>query len=99
MDNLRQLVEALIFASAIPLSLERLSVLTEQQKVELRPIIAQLLQQHNSSERGFYLAEVAGGYQFRTVANLAPWLKKLSKERAPRFSRAALETLAIIAYR
>ena len=42
---------------------------------------------------------MAGGYQFRTVAELAPWLKKLNKDRTPRFSRAALETLAIVAYR
>ena len=42
---------------------------------------------------------MAGGYQFRTDTELAPWLRKLSKERPFRFSAAALETLAIIAYR
>ena len=99
MDNLRQLIEAFIFASASPLSIDRLSALVEQPKGEIRPIVAQLQQQYVNSERGFYLAEVAGGYQFRTVVELAPWLKKLSKDRVPRFSRAALETLAIIAYR
>ena len=99
MGSLQQLIEAFIFASAVPLSLERLSQLAEQSKVEIRPIIVQLQQQYSGDERGFNLVEVAGGYQFRTIATLAPWLKKLSKERAPRFSQAALETLSIIAYR
>lgn len=99
MDKLRQLIEAFIFASDSPLSLDRLSVLSEQPKAQIKPIIERLQQQYVASERGFYLAEVAGGYQFRTVVELAPWLKKLSKDRAARFSRAALETLAIIAYR
>lgn len=99
MDNLRQLVEAFIFASDGPLSLDRLSALVEQPKAQIRPAIEQLQQQYIASERGFYLAEVAGGYQFRTVVELAPWLRKLSKDRATKFSRAALETLSIIAYR
>jgi segregation and condensation protein B len=99
MDNLSQLVEAFIFASDTPISLDRLSVLLEQPKAQLRPIVGQLQMQYGVVERGFYLAEVAGGYQFRTVAELAPWLRKLKKDRAPRFSVAALETLAIIAYR
>ncbi|MFK5925792.1 MAG: SMC-Scp complex subunit ScpB [Desulfuromusa sp.] len=99
MDNLEPLVEAFIFAAESPLSLDRLSVLTEQSKATLRPVIEELQQQYKVSQRGFYLAEVAGGYQFRTVVELAPWLRKLHKDRATRFSRAALETLAIIAYR
>ncbi len=99
MDKLRQLIEAFIFAADSPVSLDRLSVLSEQPRTLIKPIVEKLLQQYVASERGFYLAEVAGGYQFRTVVELAPWLKKLSKDRAARFSRAALETLAIIAYR
>ncbi len=99
MDNLKQLIEAFIFASESPLSLDRLSHLSEQSKADVKAVIAQLLQQYSAGNRGFYLAEVAGGYQFRTDAELAPWLKALNRERATRFSRAALETLAIIAYR
>ncbi|NOQ42558.1 MAG: SMC-Scp complex subunit ScpB [Desulfuromusa sp.] len=99
MDNLRQLVEAFIFAADSPLSLDRLSGLVEQPKAQIKPVIEQLQQQYSGSERGFCLVEVAGGYQFRTVVELAPWLRKLSKDRAAKFSRAALETLSIIAYR
>ena len=99
MDNLKPLIEAYIFAADSPLSLERLSVLLERPRAEIKPVVEQLMQQYNESDRGFCLAEIAGGYQFRTVAELAPQLRKLSKDRSARFSRAAMETLAIIAYR
>jgi segregation and condensation protein B len=99
MDNLKQLVEAYIFAADSPLSLDRLSVLLERPRAELRSIVEQLCQQYEASDRGFYLAEIAGGYQFRTQPDLAPYLRKLNKDRSTKFSRAAMETLAIIAYR
>lgn len=99
MTDLKKLLEALIFASDTPLSLERLSALLEQPRAELRTYVDELLGEYRPGQRGFYLAEVAGGYQFRTDAALSPWLRKLSRERPFRFSQAALETLAIIAYR
>ena len=99
MDNLKQIIEAYIFVSETPLSLERLCVLTEKNRSEIRPVLEQLLLDYSGSERGFYLAEVAGGYQFRTQAELAPYLKKLARDRSTRLSQAALETLSIIAYR
>lgn len=99
MDDLKRLVEAFIFAAESPLTLDRLSSLLERSRAELRPVVEQLLNDYAPAQRGFYLAEVAGGYQFRTDPAWTPWLRKLSKERPFRFSRAALETLAIIAYR
>ncbi|MBE9486231.1 MAG: SMC-Scp complex subunit ScpB [Chloroflexi bacterium] len=99
MNELERLVEAVIFAAESPISLERLSVVLEKPGAELRPVILQLQDEYVPTAHGFYLAEVAGGYQFRSVAEFAPWLRKLSKDRSFRFSRAALETLAIIAYR
>lgn len=99
MADLKRLVEAFIFAADSPLSLDRLSIFLEQSKATLRPIIAELQQEYDASNHGFFLAEVAGGYQFRTAAELAPLLKKMNRTRTSRFSRAALETLAIIAYR
>ncbi len=99
MNELRKLIEAFIFAAESPLSLDRLCALLERSRAELRPMIEQLLSDYPPSRRGFYLAEVAGGYQFRTDPECAPWLRKLNRERPFRFSQAALETLAIIAYR
>ncbi len=99
MDNLKKLAEAFIFAAESPMTLERLCALLERPRPEIRSVIKQLLGEHVAGQRGFYLAEVAGGYQFRTDPTCSNWLRKLSKERPFRFSPAALETLAIIAYR
>lgn len=99
MAELKALVEAFIFAAESPLSLDKLCLLLEKSRGEVRSVVTQLINEYAASDRGFYLAEVAGGYQFRTVAALSPWLRKLSKDRPFRFSQAALETLAIIAYR
>jgi len=99
MDNLRQVIEAFIFAAETPLSLDRLTILTEQPRGQVKQTVESLLNDYQPAGRGFYLAEVAGGYQFRTVEEMGPWLKQLAKDRATRLSRAALETLAIIAYR
>jgi len=97
-DTVRALT-ALIFAAETPLSLDRLSFLLEMPRAELTPLLTELKQRFAPGRQGFYLAEVAGGYQFRSDSDLSGWLAKLHHERPPRFSPAALETLAIIAYR
>lgn len=99
MDERCRAVAALIFAAEGPLSLERLALLLDCARSDLRPIIEDLQDLYPLEQGGFYLAEVAGGYQFRTDPDLAPWLAKLTRERPFRFSQAALETLAMIAYR
>jgi len=99
MGDLKKLLEAFIFAADTPLTLDRLSALLEQPRADLRPLLSDLLEEYGPGRRGFHLAEIAGGYQFRTDAALAPWLRKLSRERPNRLSSAALESLAIIAYR
>ncbi len=99
MPELKTLVEACIFASDSPLTLDRLCLLLDQPRTEVRAVVEQLVAEYRVDGRGFYLAEVAGGYQFRTPTELSPWMRKLSKDRPFRFSQAALETLAIIAYR
>lgn len=99
MTDLRALVEAYIFASEGPMTVDRLSVLVECSRAEIRRIVAVLMDDYGVGKRGFRLYQVAGGYQFRTDPGLGPALRKLSKEKSVRFSQAALETLAIIAYR
>ncbi|PLX90761.1 MAG: SMC-Scp complex subunit ScpB [Desulfuromonas sp.] len=98
-DELKRILEALFFAAEAPLSLDRLSVLVERPKADLRPVVMELIETFDQAGYGFYLAEVAGGYQFRTRQEYAPWVRKLSKERPFRFSAAALETLSMVAYR
>ncbi|PLY02917.1 MAG: SMC-Scp complex subunit ScpB [Desulfuromonas sp.] len=99
MDNLKQLIEACVFAADSPLSLDRLSSLLEHPRAEIRPLVEELQREYNDSGRGIELVSVSGGYQFRTPVELSPWLRKLNRERPGKFSRAAMETLAIIAYR
>jgi segregation and condensation protein B len=93
-DSLR-LAEALIFASAAPVSLRALTaVLPEEDEAEA--VVAGLRALYEG--RGVELAEVAGGFQFRTAADLAPRLTRVI-EVPRRLPRVAMETLAIIAYR
>lgn len=99
MEELKPIIEALIFASEKPLSIDRMKEIVED--ADRKDIIRCLstLQEEYRDGRGFYLAEVAEGYQFRTRPRYATYLQKLYKIKAPKFSQPALETLAIIAYR
>lgn len=98
-DELKAIIEALIFASEKPLSLDRMKEIIED--ADRKDIIhcISLLHEDYKDGRGFYLAEISEGYQFRTRPRYAQYLQKLYKIKAPKFSQPALETLAIIAYR
>lgn len=92
-DSLR-MAEAMVFASAAPVTTRQLAqVLPEG--VEAEAVLAALRDRY--AGRGVELAEVAGGVQFRTAPDLAPRLRKVV-EVARRLPRAAMETLAIVAY-
>jgi len=92
-------IEAALFSSDRPLDTRDLRTLFTQE-VDKKDIQSALetLQSHYS-ERGVELVEVAGGFRFQTKAAHAPALRALRESRPPRYSRALLETLAIIAYR
>ncbi|HEX4044956.1 MAG TPA: SMC-Scp complex subunit ScpB, partial [Gammaproteobacteria bacterium] len=64
---------------------------------ELKTVLAAIQTRHQDS--GIELIEVASGYRLQVKAELSPWLSKLWEGRTPRYSRAFLETLAIIAYK
>jgi segregation and condensation protein B len=100
-ESIKALVEAALFAAGEPLSIERLTALLE---ADLRPSRQQVLQAVEAlvgdyESRGIELKEVASGYRFQVRAEYAPWVSRLWAERPARYSRALLETLAIIAYR
>ncbi len=96
----KQLVEALIAASETPLSAKRLAEIVPHLSPEKARALAQeLAAEYDSEQRGVELWEVAGGYQFRTRQDFAPYVRQLLKERPLRLSRAALETLSVVAYR
>ncbi|KKL02217.1 SMC-Scp complex subunit ScpB [Rheinheimera mesophila] len=100
-QQLLQLVEAAIFASDKPLSVSDLqsTVLEsfELSRKRVQQALAQLQQDYLG--RGIQLIETASGFRFQTRADLSEYLALLWPERSPRYSRAVLETLALIAYR
>lgn len=100
MATVKSLVESLLFVADGPLTLDRLcSLLEEYERNDIRQAVTALLEEYGGEGRGVELVEVAGGYQFRTVASNADVLRRLTKVRPARFSQSALESLAIIAYR
>lgn len=97
----RQVLEALLLAAAEPVSAQKLAgVLGEETTpTEVRGLLAALEAEYAEAGRGFRIEEVAGGFQLRTLPELAPWLQRLRPQPPLRLSRAALETLAIVAYK
>jgi segregation and condensation protein B len=99
--RLQGIVEAALFAAGEPLGLERLQRLFEDEempaKTELEAAIGALEADYGG--RGVRLVATGGGYQFQTDPATNPWVHRLFQARSPRFSRAVMETLAIIAYR
>jgi segregation and condensation protein B len=99
-DEQRRIVEALVVASREPLAAAQIgSVLPEGGAARVRELVAELNREYREQGRAFEIEEVGGGYQMRTRIELAPYLAQLRTQRALRLSQAALETLAIVAYR
>ena len=93
-------LEALLFASDAPLELARITEVLELSADEARAALAELTAACDAPGRGLAVVEVAGGYRLVTRPELAPILVRLQRLRLKsRLSRAAVETLAIIAYR
>lgn len=99
--QLKQLLEAAIFVADQPLSLEQLkATVLDGLNVNSKQVQKSLDEiQLDYQARGIQLVEVASGYRFQSMDSLSPWLSKLWQEQAPKYSRAMLETLSLIAYR
>jgi len=98
-QEIKPIVESLLFAAGAPVALRRLAEVIGVTQAEVKSALALLQEEYGVPGRGILLAEVAGGYQLRTAAESAEYVKTLIREKPNRLSRAALETLAIIAYR
>lgn len=100
--NLKQILEALIFAAEEPLSLATLAALVEELGADrnaVREALDELAKEYNEGAKGLMLREVGGAYQFVTRPEVANWVAKLDAAKPKLLSQAALETLAIVAYR
>ena len=100
-EKLKNIIEAALLAAGGPLSLDMMLTLFLDEelpeKKELREVLDQLRQDYEG--RGIEVVEVGSGWRIQVVEEVSLWVSRLWTERAPRYSRALMETLALIAYR
>ena len=100
-NKVKMIIEGLLLAAGRPLPLESIAaVFNEEERPEndeLLDVLARI--DEECGDRGFELTKVASGYRFQVKQELAEWVGKLWEERPPRYTRALLETLALVAYR
>ncbi|MBI4733872.1 MAG: SMC-Scp complex subunit ScpB [Rubrobacteridae bacterium] len=98
--RIRSIVEALLFISDRPLTIEKLSEVMDVGDEEIKQVVDELSMEYRRSDRGFQIREVAGGYRMYSHPAYAPYIEKLILSYDHRrLSQAALETLSIIAYK
>jgi segregation and condensation protein B len=99
--RLKTIVEAVLLAASRPLSVDQLRAMFAEderpERNELRAALAALADEYTG--RGIELAEVGSGYRIQIRQEMQPWVSRLWEEKPARYSRALLETLALIAYR
>lgn len=100
-QQLKRILEAALMAVGRPLSVQQLSELFDPEDRPTTPDILDTLKtiSEECDGRGFELKVVASGYRMQVCEDLAPWVGRLWEEKPQRYSRAMLETLALIAYR
>ncbi|MBT3900931.1 MAG: SMC-Scp complex subunit ScpB [Gammaproteobacteria bacterium] len=97
---LKQIIEGAILAADQPLSIDLMIHLFEHEpptRAEVREALATITEECDG--KGFELKEVASGYRFQVKTEYGQWVSRLWDERPPRYTRALLETLALIAYK
>jgi segregation and condensation protein B len=99
--GLVQIIEGALLAAGRPLTVAQLAELFEEQERPENTVIREALKEvaEHCENRGFELQEVASGFRFQVRQSLSPWVARLWQERPQKYSRALLETLALIAYR
>jgi segregation and condensation protein B len=99
-EGQKRIVEALVLGAPEPVTAQKIAEIVPGLETEdARALLAELGREYEEQGRAFEIWEVAGGYQLRTRAEYASYLRLLHRERPLRLSRAALETLAVVAYR
>ena len=100
-EEIKRVIEALLFVHQHPLTVDNIVKVMENQvgKKVIKEILDELVAEYGKMGRSFHLAEVSEGYQLRTKADYASWIKSLRKVKPMRLSKSSLEALAIVAYR
>ena len=100
MDNIKNIIESLLFVTDEPLTVDRIkNIVAQAEAKDIRIALDELTADYDNRGGGFYLHLVAGGYQIRTRPEYTQWIKHLIQPKPLRLSKPALETLAIIAYK
>ena len=98
-DYLRAHVEALLFAAGEPLSIKRIAEILQTETATVERLIALLEEDYQSKNRGICIRRVAGGYQLVTKPDFDNLIRQLVSQQELKLSSAAMETLAIIAFK
>ena len=99
-EKLISILESLLFVADKPMTVNELKNVIEQASVKaIKQALSDLVEEYSIGNRGFFLKEVSGGYRFYSNTRNSEWIRKFLGRRPVRLSRAALETLAIVAYR
>ncbi|MBL1433463.1 MAG: SMC-Scp complex subunit ScpB [Gammaproteobacteria bacterium] len=100
-EKLKSIIEAALFASERALSADRILGLFHVDEVPTKQAVQDALEtlQAECEERGLELIEVSSGYRYQVRQTYGEWINRMFEERAPRYSRALLETLALICYK
>jgi len=98
--SLKSILEAMLLIADRPIGLKKFTqLLPEYDRNAIVTTLKIIQREYNNEKRGFELKEVAGGFRLQTRRNLRSWVLRLKRSSPVRLSRAALETLAIVAYR
>lgn len=100
-DKLKMIIEGALMSSGKPLNIKNIKNMFEKDAEPEAKSIKQALKslKEDYQGRGVELVEVASGWRFQVPEEIAGWVNRLWEEKPPRYSRALLETLALIAYR
>lgn len=103
-EKLKQIVEAALLAADEPLTVDQLAKLFKPSEIDKNTIRADIrevlkLLTEEAEGRGYDLAKVASGYRYQVRQELSQWISRLWEEKPPRYTRALLETLALVAYK
>ncbi len=99
-DEATRAVEAILMVAEEPVDPQLLAELLEVSVARVEDLCAELMATYQADDRGFVLVRVAGGYRFQSHPDLAPYVERFVLQgQTARLSAAALETLAIVAYR
>jgi segregation and condensation protein B len=98
--SLKSILEAMLLVTDRPIGLKKFTqLLPEYDRGSIMTTLQIIQREYNDEKRGFELKEVAGGFRLQTPRNLRSWVLRLKRSSPVRLSRAALETLAVVAYR